>query len=91
MISRGIILNNKKTKPMVILIICTLLISVFLAGCIIPTEYMVEMRDGVHLATDVYLPTGQSQPHGTILIRTPYNKIHLAFLVRLGQGADGLQ
>jgi predicted acyl esterase len=35
---------------------------------------MVEMRDGIHLATDVYLPDGGSPPHGAILIRTPYNK-----------------
>jgi predicted acyl esterase len=51
-----------------------LLTSLFLAGCILPTEYMVEMRDGVHLATDVYLPSSQSSPHGAILIRTPYSK-----------------
>ena len=36
--------------------------------------FMVEMRDGVHLATDVYLPDGGSDPHGAILVRTPYNK-----------------
>lgn len=36
--------------------------------------FMVEMRDGVHLATDVYLPDGNITPHGSILIRTPYNK-----------------
>jgi predicted acyl esterase len=36
--------------------------------------YMVPMRDGVRLATDVYLPSGDISPHGCILIRTPYNK-----------------
>jgi predicted acyl esterase len=36
--------------------------------------FMVEMRDGIHLATDVYLPNNISSPHGAILIRTPYNK-----------------
>jgi predicted acyl esterase len=36
--------------------------------------FMVEMRDGIHLATDVFLPDGGSPPHGAILIRTPYNK-----------------
>jgi len=35
---------------------------------------MVEMRDGIHLATDVYLPDYIDEPHGSILIRTPYNK-----------------
>ncbi len=38
-----------------------------------PTEYMVAMRDGVKLATDVYLPEGQG-PWPVILTRTPYNK-----------------
>lgn len=36
--------------------------------------FMVEMRDGIHLATDVYLPDDISEPHGAILIRTPYDK-----------------
>ena len=36
--------------------------------------YMVEMRDDIDLATDVYLPDGGSPPHGAILVRTPYNK-----------------
>ena len=35
---------------------------------------LVEMRDGIHLATDLYLPDGGSPPHGSIIIRTPYNK-----------------
>ena len=36
--------------------------------------FMVEMRDGIKLATDVYLPDGGSPPHGALLYRTPYNK-----------------
>lgn len=66
-------MNNKKIKPIVILFICVIIFSI-LAGCIKPTEYMVEMRDGVKLATDVYLPIRSGIPHGTLLIRTPYNK-----------------
>ena len=38
------------------------------------TTYMVPMRDGIRLATDVYLSDESSPPHGAILIRTPYNK-----------------
>lgn len=34
----------------------------------------VKMRDEIHLATDVYLTDSGSPPHGSILIRTPYNK-----------------
>ncbi len=36
--------------------------------------YMVPMRDGIHLATDIYLPLLFSKPHGAILLQTPYNK-----------------
>jgi len=38
-----------------------------------PTEYMVPCRDGVRLATDVYLPDGPG-PFPVILERTPYGK-----------------
>ncbi|MBU0497289.1 MAG: CocE/NonD family hydrolase [Candidatus Thermoplasmatota archaeon] len=41
---------------------------------------MVEMRDGIHLATDVYRPKVRLLPHGSILVRTPYNKDNLAVL-----------
>lgn len=36
-------------------------------------DYMVEMRDGVRLATTVYIPAGTG-PWPTILSRTPYDK-----------------
>ena len=42
------------------------------------TEFMIPMRDGVHLATDVHLPAGFrpgiDAPLPTILERTPYGK-----------------
>jgi len=62
-----------KTK-FVIIIVMLLLSLTFLAGCIKPTTNMVEMRDGIKLATDIYLPRNHNQPHGVILIRTPYDK-----------------
>ncbi len=37
------------------------------------TEYMVAMRDGIHLATNVYQPEGDG-PWPAILVRTPYGK-----------------
>lgn len=37
-------------------------------------ERRVRMRDGVHLATDVYLPEGDDGQGDTILIRLPYDK-----------------
>ena len=37
-------------------------------------ERFVRMRDGVRLATDVYLPEGDDSPGDTILIRLPYDK-----------------
>jgi uncharacterized protein len=39
----------------------------------IATEYMVPMRDGVRLATDVYLPDGDG-PVEAVLVRLPYDK-----------------
>ncbi|MBV9546165.1 MAG: CocE/NonD family hydrolase, partial [Chloroflexi bacterium] len=43
----------------------------------VDSNVMVRMRDGVHLATDVYRPdTNTSQP--AILVRTPYGKDTLA-------------
>ncbi len=48
------------------------------------TTTMVPMRDGVKLATDVYRPVFRSSPHGTILIRTPYNKDAFALVGFLG-------
>lgn len=35
---------------------------------------MVSMRDGVRLATDIYLPAGASEGLPTILVRLPYDK-----------------
>jgi len=40
----------------------------------IKETYMVEMRDGVCLATDVYKPIILAKPHGCIFLRTPYDK-----------------
>ena len=36
-------------------------------------DVMVAMRDGIRLATDVYLPPGDG-PFPAVLVRTPYNK-----------------
>ena len=36
-------------------------------------QHMVAMRDGVHLATDVYLPDGPG-PFPAVLVRLPYDK-----------------
>lgn len=35
---------------------------------------MVEMKDGIKLATDIYVPKNGKPPFPTILLRTPYNK-----------------
>jgi uncharacterized protein len=41
---------------------------------IIKKTYMVPMRDGINLATDVFLPVFLRKPQGTIFLRTPYDK-----------------
>jgi putative CocE/NonD family hydrolase len=40
----------------------------------VQTNVMVPMRDGVKLATDIYLPAGNSEKLPVILTRLPYNK-----------------
>lgn len=37
---------------------------------------MIPMRDGIRLATDIYLPSGRKSPIPCILVRTPYGKNH---------------
>ena len=54
------------------------------ASLYVKETYMVPMRDGIHLATDVYLPSRDTAPHGCILVRTPYNKDN----TNLGAWAD---
>ena len=67
-------MNRKKIKCCVILVVCIFLLTIF-SGCINKSTHMVEMRDGVKLATDVYLPKYvNNPPHGVLLVRTPYNK-----------------
>ncbi len=60
-------------------ILGVLLVVLSLSGCVTPQHSMVPMRDGVQLATDVYVKQ-PSQQHGAILIRTPYNKDALVFI-----------
>ncbi len=43
-------------------------------GSVARHTHRVPMRDGVHLATDVYLPTPSSGPWPVLLERTPYGK-----------------
>lgn len=57
-----------------------LVAATLVAGArLVPTDlvrvetHRLAMRDGMRLATDVYLPSG-TPPHPVILIRTPYDK-----------------
>src|SRR5262245_60260947 len=40
----------------------------------VTADVMVPMRDGVSLATDIYLPANQFEPLPVVLLRTPYGK-----------------
>jgi len=62
---------------------CCIPVLIVAAGLITPggvagaqptLSAMVEMRDGVSLATDVYHPQGSDSPWPVLLIRTTYNK-----------------
>jgi uncharacterized protein len=61
-------------KKLTSLLSILLFVTVFFSGCISNETVMVEMRDGIRLATDVHLPSENALPHGTLLVRTPYNK-----------------
>ena len=43
-------------------------------GSPLATEHMVRMRDGIRLATDVYLPLGHDGATEAVLVRLPYDK-----------------
>ena len=73
----------KKKQYIVIITIVLLLATLLTSGCVQKSTYMVPMRDGIHLATDVYIQSGNNPPHGSILIRTPYNKNPLSIIGRL--------
>ncbi|MBN1280699.1 MAG: CocE/NonD family hydrolase [Candidatus Thermoplasmatota archaeon] len=63
-----------KKRSIMCLSLIVLMVCALFSGCISTNEYMVPMRDGVQLATDVYLPQKNTPAHGAVLIRTPYNK-----------------
>ena len=44
------------------------------SATVIKRDVMVRMRDGVRLATDIYLPADDGAKYPVILERTPYNK-----------------
>jgi predicted acyl esterase len=71
-----------KNKKIVIITIFMLLFVILLTGCVQKSTQMIPMRDGINLATDVYLPGKNTQPHGAILLRTPYNKNLLSIFGR---------
>ncbi|MBN1860435.1 MAG: CocE/NonD family hydrolase [Candidatus Thermoplasmatota archaeon] len=77
----------KNNKCIGVVIIGILLFSLLFAGCVTPQQLMIPMRDNVRLATDVYVKT-QTQPHGAILIRTPYNK-NLLLLIGMNWAKNG--
>ncbi len=82
-------MTPRRCLPLVVLVslvgICQLGATVAAApaesgpyGAALTADVMVPMRDGVRLATDVYLPTHDDKPIAerlpTVLMRTPYSK-----------------
>ena len=73
--------KNVGWKKITIIILMLIIEAFIMSSCLFNgkeedprlTTYMIEMRDGVHLATDVYLPD-KTGCYPIILYRTPYNK-----------------
>ncbi|UCF50382.1 MAG: CocE/NonD family hydrolase [Thermoplasmatales archaeon] len=63
-----------KHKKIIFISIILIILLALLSGCVQKSTYMIPMRDGIKLATDVYLPSKNPEAHGAILLRTPYNK-----------------
>jgi hypothetical protein len=64
----------KPIRNFLALLIAVALIAPLYAQDVERRVDMVSMRDGVKLATNIYLPEGDG-PWPTVLTRTPYNKI----------------
>ncbi len=64
----------KRYLHLLILIFVVCLPLTVYAQVFVHTEYLVEMRDGVHLATSVYLPSTGEGPWPVVLSRTPYGR-----------------
>ncbi len=60
-------------KTLFVLTIALLTSSALFAEAIVKQDVMVPMRDGVKLATNIYIPDGEG-PWPVVLTRTPYNK-----------------
>ena len=50
------------------------------------SEYMIPMRDGVRLFTQVYSPIDRSEPHPVLLMRTPYGVAPYGDIFRFATG-----
>src|SRR5436190_1134029 len=71
--------TTRRTRFAAVLVLWPQLSSAFAqadakSAVAVQADVMVPMRDGVKLATDVYLPTARGDTLPTILERTPYGK-----------------
>jgi len=95
--SKGMSETASRTRTKAVLLV--LVLGFVVSGCFISSSLldmgpprdlavvkknvMVEMRDGVRLATDIYKPAFAEKPLPVILTRLPYNKNNLASLGHL--------
>jgi putative CocE/NonD family hydrolase len=68
--------SRKSTILTILGIVCVIIAfsAYYVFGGPKKTEVKIKMRDGVHLATDVFVP-GHFGKYPTVLVRTPYNKV----------------
>jgi len=70
----------KKKQTFALISILMLLTVALTVGCVQKSTVMISMQDEVKLATDIFVKSGNIPPHGSILIRTPYNKNLLSLI-----------
>jgi len=67
-------LQRRSCFGLILSALCVAGVASPLAAESVVTRHMIPMRDGVHLATDVYLPSKDAKNLPCILMRTPYGR-----------------
>jgi predicted acyl esterase len=74
------VVDMEKKQIFVFIAIIMLVLVAITSGCVEKSTVKVSMEDGVRLATDIYTSNISKGTHGSILIRTPYDKYKMTYV-----------